>query len=254
MSKAKKTTLSSDEHKLIIAYIAANLIYDNGQRPAVVQNMTISEYKKRLLINDTEIIQVAKHKSSVHKGPAKIVISSKTIMNLLQQYYVNIRQCMQAANDELNKRFFLLPTGMEVRKVYELMNSVALRFGTHLPTPTTHRKVIASEAPQYLSKEDVTLLQDYMSHSKYTAETYYQKTTVTAALHSHDNIKRLTNKRQGFSSKEDLKILKEWPLSSDAGTPPLTLCRLISSKYNIDKSPQKIQDRWKYLYKKHNIA
>jgi len=38
MSKAKKTTVSSDEHKLIIAYIAANLIYDIGQRPAVVQN------------------------------------------------------------------------------------------------------------------------------------------------------------------------------------------------------------------------
>jgi len=161
---------------------------------------------------------------------------------------------MQAANEQLEKRFFLLPTGMEVRKVFELMNSVALRFGIHLPTPTTHRKVIASEAPQYLDTKDVALLQDYMSHSKYTAEKYYQKTTISAALHSHSSIKRLTQKRQGFSLKEDAKIVKEWPLSSEAGTPSLTLCRLISSKHNITKSPQKIQDRWKYLWKRHNRA
>ena len=154
---------------------------------------------------------------------------------------------MQATNDELNKRFFLLPTGMEVRKVYELMNSVALPFGIHLPTPITHRKVIASEAPQYLCNT-VTRL--------YVALQIYCRNILSK---NHRNCSTSFSWQHQKANKEearflDLKILKEWPLSSDAGTPPLTLCRLISSKHNIDKSPQKIQDHWKYLYKKHNIA
>jgi len=48
--KAEKSIvhISPDELKLIIAYIAANLIYENGQSPSIVQYMEIKKYTERL--------------------------------------------------------------------------------------------------------------------------------------------------------------------------------------------------------------
>ena len=59
-----------------------------------------------------------------------------------------------------------------------------------------------------------------MSHSKNTAEAYYQKPSQTAALKAHNNIKKLSQKRR-FSNKEEQHILIEWPLTND--TPPLSM-------------------------------
>ena len=50
---------------------------------------------------------------------------------------------------------FLSPTGMELKKVYELMNKEALRFNISLPTPTNHRKILASDAMELLKSEEI---------------------------------------------------------------------------------------------------
>ena len=253
MKKAEENTciIRPDEHKLIISYLAAIMIYENGQRPSVVQYMDTSEYLARTKLKGHEIIQVAKHKTGLSKGPAKIVVSNPLFANLLQAYNDNIRTKVKAASEALNGRFFLLPTGMELRKVFELMNKEAARFNISLPTPTNHRKILASDAMEMLKSEEIDLLQKHMSHSKNTAETYYQKPSQTAALKAHSNIKRLS-RRRAFTNKEDQYILKEWPSKHD--TPPLSLCGLIVKKYNIiSKNAQQIQDRWKYLNKKHSV-
>ena len=106
-----------DEQKLIISYLAAIIIYENGQRPSVVQYMDTSEYLACTKLKGNE---VAKHKTSLSKGPAKIVVSNSLIANLLQSYHDNIRQQMKTESEGLNGRFFLSPTGMELIKVYEL--------------------------------------------------------------------------------------------------------------------------------------
>jgi len=85
-------------------------------------------------------------------------------------------------------------------------------------------------------------------------EKYYQKTMVNAALQCHDNIQKLAQQRGRSSHKEDIKILKEWPLQTEAETTSLILCRLISRKYSTDKTAQQIQDRYKYLCKKHSYT
>ena len=249
MKKAEtKMSIRPDEHKLIISYLAAIVIYENGQRPSVVQYMETSEYLARTKVQGNEIIQVAKHKTGLSKGPAKIVVSNQMFADLLHAYHENIRRKIKPASQELNGRFFLSPTGMELKKVYELMSKEASHFDINLPTPTSYRKVIASEAIEVLKAEEIDLLQKHMSHSKHTAEAYYQKPSETAAIKAHNNIKKLSQRR-GFSNKEDKKILKEWPLTYK--TPSLSLCKLMIKKYNIAKDAQQIQDRWKYLNKTH---
>ena len=248
---AQTTTLTPHDHKLVIAYLAANLIYDNGQRPGVVQYMEIDEYLKRQCIDGQEIIQILKHKTGKQRGPAKLVVSNPMIINLLQMYYTIIRQPQKAISEQIEKRFFLLPSGSEFKKVYELKSAIALEFDITPPTPTSYCKMIASDASEHLSSKDVGNLQIHMSHSKQTCERYYQKQTFTAALKSHDSIEMLAQHRKRFTQKEDKNILIEWPVATDTKTPPLSLCRMIGTKYKIVKDAQQIQDRWKYLYKKH---
>ena len=66
---------------------------------------------------------------------------------------------MKAASEGLNGRFFLSPTGMELKKIYELMNKEASCFNISLPTPTSHRNVIANDAMKVLRSEEIDLLQ-----------------------------------------------------------------------------------------------
>ena len=65
-----------------MAYIAACSRYENGQRPSTVQYMEIDEYTDQLFVDDNEIILVAKHKTGLDKGPAKLVISDTEIKRL----------------------------------------------------------------------------------------------------------------------------------------------------------------------------
>ena len=136
-AEAKMSIIRPDEHKLIISYLAAIIIYENGQRPLVVQYMDTREYLACTKLKGNE---VAKHKTSLSKGPTKIVVSNPLFVNFLQSYHDDIRQQMKAPSEGLNGRFFLSPTGMELRKVHELMRKEASRFNISLPTPTNHRK------------------------------------------------------------------------------------------------------------------
>jgi len=252
MTKAKNgIKISPFDHKLILGYLAAHILYTNAQRPGVVQYMTINEYEEQKSVQNTVVIQVHKHKTSKKKGPAQVVIRNRMIIDLLHNYYKYIRVPMVAASTELGERLFLMATGTEFRKVYELMNTVAERFHINIPTPTIHRKMVSTDANEQCSPADVGLIQDHMSHSKQTAERYYQTKTIYSAVRSQSHINRIVQNRGGFTQREDNVILTEWPLTS-CKTPPLSFCKLITSKYCIEKSDQQIQDRWKYL-KKRNI-
>jgi len=208
--------------------------------------METDEYLKRERANATEVIQVAKHKTGRYRGPAKLVIKEPTTIMLLQKYYMFIRKPMNAANTSLDKRFFLLPNGSELRKVYEMMQMVATQFEKELPTPTTHRKVIATKAKDKINTTEAKLLQDHMGHSEQTSHRYYQVHTTEAAIQSHATIRQLSDRT--FSNKEIAKILHEWPLETNK-TPSLLFCSLICNKYNIQKDGKQVQDKWKALYK-----
>jgi len=118
---------------------------------------------------------VHKHKISTRKGPAQIVINNPTIIDHLNDYPLYIRKPIQATSKELEERMFLMPTGTEFRKVYKITNYIAEQLSLSVPTPKTYHKMVASDAIEELATEDVEILQTHISHSRSTAERYYQK-------------------------------------------------------------------------------
>ena len=64
------------QHKLILAYVAAKIIYKNTQRPGVVQHMTIEEYKNKEEDKDGNVVvKVLHHKASSSSGEADVVMA-----------------------------------------------------------------------------------------------------------------------------------------------------------------------------------
>ena len=80
-------------------------MFKNSQRPGVVENMTMDEYKKSRKDGDKTVIRVMKHKTAASTGPANIVVDA-TSMETMRQYCQCIRMKITAQNEELSKLFF----------------------------------------------------------------------------------------------------------------------------------------------------
>ena len=107
------TSCIPQQHKLIIAYVAANIIYNNAQRPGVVQHMTIEEYQNKEEDEEGQfVIKVLHHKTSSSSGEADIVID-KDVDSIIQRYLGNIRGNVIPDDKTLADRLFLTQTSNE---------------------------------------------------------------------------------------------------------------------------------------------
>ena len=105
LQKAQSSNINSNEHLTVLAYLAAILMFKNSQRPGVVENMTMDEYKKSRKDGDKTVIRVMKHKTAASTGLANIVVDA-TSMETMRQYCQCIRMKITAQNEELSKLFF----------------------------------------------------------------------------------------------------------------------------------------------------
>jgi len=98
--------IHSGDYKILIGYIAAHLIYLNGQRPAAVQNMTITEFEEREQAkndDDEYCVQVIEHKTAA-QGP--VVLTFKTDILFLMKQYKKLRKTVKQVKAK-NHLFFL---------------------------------------------------------------------------------------------------------------------------------------------------
>ena len=134
---AKGRPLIENELKVVLAYLAAHIIYLNGQRPGVVQRMTIDEWMQRVNVendNDDEwVIHVLEHKTTGAFGPAKVTVSND-ICSLMEEYFLHIRDKITPKHQMFEKRFFLTNTGNEFSIIGDRMKDIAKVFGFALPT------------------------------------------------------------------------------------------------------------------------
>ena len=71
LDKAETTDITNDEHCTLLAYMAATIMFQNSQRPGVIEDMTIEEFQCRKdKDNNAVIIRVMKHKTVASTGPA----------------------------------------------------------------------------------------------------------------------------------------------------------------------------------------
>ena len=80
METLKKDFLPWRELKILLSYIAAHLIFLNGQRPAAVRYMTLNEYNYHIKTPDGRYcIKVAHHKTMGTYGPVKLLVNQKVL-------------------------------------------------------------------------------------------------------------------------------------------------------------------------------
>jgi len=164
----------SEDHTLVISFLAANLIYPNAQRPGVVKNMKIAEFIDRERISTEKVlIKVFEHKTIAARGPANVVISTY-IDNLMETYYRDIRMNMVSQRQNIEDRFFLTFTGNEFRKVAESIQKTAKKFKLPMPSPCLHHKVIATAGRYNLDDTEMRSLTSHMAHSMSTSARFYQ--------------------------------------------------------------------------------
>ena len=87
ISKSRK--LVWREISIILTYLAAHIIYLNGQRPGVVQKMTINEWRGKQEEDGEYVIKVMEHKTAGSFGPARVVVSFK-FYHLMEEYFAHI--------------------------------------------------------------------------------------------------------------------------------------------------------------------
>lgn len=245
---AKSRTLLWREIRVVLTYLAAKIIYLNGQRPGVVTKMTVNEFKAKEEEDGEYVIKVMDHKTTGSFGPAEVVVSID-LYQMMEQYFEHIRNNITPQNEMYENRFFLTNTGNEFTKVSERMKEVAASFGLTLPMSGTSRKVVATEAYKYEDNIIVRKMQRHMCHSSTTCEQFYQQTSNDAAVSSKRTIERLIKSRY-FTEGETNTLLREYPLDESI-TPSLSICHHILQKYKINKTKKQLQDHWRSLKKQH---
>ena len=239
--------ISPMQHKVIVAYIAANIIYKNAQRPGVVQHMQIGEFETREETDEGNfLIQVLHHKTSASSGEADLIVSAHT-NELIEEYLGKIRNYMEPKAKYLKNNLFLTPSGNELTKISELIRYIANTYGFDVPNATLNRKVTATSAREHLSQHEALAVHKHMSHAPETSMRSNQFPDIQDSLETQRVINKLQRKKY-FTKAEDEKILKEWPTDNKA-TPSLKTCRAITQKHHLQRTAKQIQDRWKTLVK-----
>ena len=115
--------------------------------PGVVRHMKIKEFEQRQSKDDKVVITVLTHRHLLPEGPL-----TTDLEEMICKYLKYIRRTITPQNNQLNENLSLTHTGGEFKKISEAIQSVARRFNISTPSPTVHRKVIASEGCKCLDE------------------------------------------------------------------------------------------------------
>ena len=183
--------------KLLIAFAAALIIYENCQRSGVVTNLTIEEYENRQRAdNDMTVISCLNHKTGP-QGRAQLVVSKST-EDLLQNYYTFVRSRVIPA-EGCESLFFLTPQGKQYKQVYRKIREAAIANGfttTLPPPPSKYRIFVSTEAARVLNDRDLRKVARHLSHSEQTSRQYYEFSNTRDATNAHKTIKLLSRERK----------------------------------------------------------
>ena len=179
--------------KLLIAYVAALIIYENCQRSGVVTNLTIAEFENRQAAdNGMVVVSCLNHKTGP-QGMAQLVISKST-EKLLKKYYYLFRKKIipDTGCDEL---FFLTANGKKYDQVFRKIKEAAIINGFNdiiPPPPSKYRILMSTEAARKFNDCDLRKVARHLSHSEQTSRKYYEFADTKDATDAHNKIKLLS--------------------------------------------------------------
>jgi len=230
---------------LLTAYCAAKVVYENGQRSGVVENLTVNEFFKRVESEKGDVVISCHHHKTGPQGVALPVVN-KAINELLEFYYKNVRQRMKTHKDT-EHLFFLTANGKQYTQVYRKIQEAIAATNIkdiELPPPSKYRIVVHTDASKVLSDQGLRKMAKHMSHSSDTARQYYEFSNITDAINVHDTIVDMA-KRRKWTSEETNSLLMACLLTNLK--PDLKTCAMVKEKCNHNRTPKNIQDKWRQL-------
>ena len=233
--------------KVLTAYVAACIIYGNGQRSGVVTSLRIAEFNRREPCDfDTdEVIIPCLHHKTGPQGIARLVVPREN-EKLLVEYYNNVRMKIRANEFINSNRFFLTTNGCLYTQVYRRIKE-ALSIGSlKPPRPKDYRVMVATDAARELDDAELRRVARHLCHSTETSRQYYQFSNMEDSKLAHQAIRNLSQKRK-WSRQHVKALLKEWPLTKSP--PGLAACREISRKHQLNRTGKQVLDKWRQLRK-----
>ena len=229
--------------KLLTAYCAAQIIYQNSQRSGVIENVTIEEYNNRIQ-NEKEkvVITCAEHKTGT-QGAAQLVIDRKSEM-LLERYSKLVRDKIQA-NDDSKHLLFVTTTGKRYTQVYRKLKEVFKEYKIDLPTPSDYRIVVSTDASDFLKDEDYRAVARHLGHSTETSRRFYEIARPDSAVKVHGTIKKMAKERR-WPARDITTLRRIWPMHK-THPPNIKISVQIQKELQNKRSIKDIINKWKYL-------
>ena len=246
--KNLETGNRAEDENFLTAYCAAKIVYSNGQRPGVIENVTTEEFLRRHEHQSGKMVITCQHHKTGVQGAAQLVVDKFTD-ELLDTYYRLVRQRVKA-HEGTHHLFFLTFNGRRYTQVYRKIQEAITNIikDTVLPAPSQYRRVVRTDASQALSDNSLRNLAKHMCHSSETVRQYYEFSDISGAISAHTTITDMAKRRQ-WSTQETETLLKAWPLEKPR--PDLKSCAFIKEKYNLPaRTPKNIQDKWRQLKEK----
>ena len=198
VKKALEAAITSvctpQQHRLLLSFMSASIVYPNAQRPGVIQYMTINEFHEREENEEGNfLINVLHHKTSSTTGAVDIIID-KELEEVIESYLENIRVHTSPQRKSIKERLFITHTGNEFFKISETIIQVANSYGYDIPTATINRKVTATAARETLTQQQALAIHSHMSHAPETSMRSYQFPTLEDSVDTHQPSNNYTAK------------------------------------------------------------
>ena len=181
--------------KLLTAFSAAIIIYKNGQRPGVINNLTSKEFKLRRDHSTNVVIPCVNHKTGA-AGSAKLVVNKEDMRYVLDYHFLVRSRIVPAAG--CHQLFFLTHNGKRYTQVYRKIchafsiNNIQT---DELPAPSASRVKVTTKSLKQTSTDVVRRkVNKLLCHSNYTTENYYEFTNDDDAILAYDEIRKLNSK------------------------------------------------------------
>jgi len=258
-------TFFSDDAKLLTAYCAALLLYNNSQRSGVIENTTIAEYKA-IVPGDSNrfVINCHNHKTGP-QGVARLVME-KPVYHLLENYFTLVREKI-TPQPGVEQLLFLTVNGSKYNQVYRKIREQLEATMIHditPPTPSEYRIVVQTDS-QNLPPNVYKKVTKHLSHSEETSRRFYEFMNNDDAISAHEAIKEMAQRRR-WTEEETANLLRECPVSGKK--PDIKTCEQVTLiiivtlmqkhytiyllqiklKYNMSfRTPKNILDKWRQL-------
>ena len=246
--------MNKNDVLFLTAYCAAMILYYNGQRYGVIENVTIEEFTRRIKNEEgTVVMTCMQHKTSSTQGLAHLVFK-KTTDELLSKYYSLVHQRIQP-KEGASQLLFLTVNGSRYSQVYRKLQE-AIKVNkikdVELPKPSQYCNVGRTDGSHSLPDPGLRNMSRHMCHSSETARKYYKYSDLSDAVLAHKTITEMA-KRRAWSKEETEALLEAWPL--EISRPELKICSVLKDKCNLShRTTKNIHEKWRQLENKQQHA